>query len=82
MQMTDIENSLADLFSAVLEHPVSRNWSRHEDGAWDSLKHIQLVFAVESTFGVRFDEETIAGLDSFQAFLDYVVKHRAAQSGN
>ena len=79
MQMNDIENSLAEVFSSVLEHPISRNVSRDADGSWDSLKHMQLVFAIESTFGVQFDEEAITTLKSFMDFLAYIVKHHAAQ---
>jgi acyl carrier protein len=32
---------------------------------WDSLQHISMIVSVEQEFGVRFSEEEMAGLLSF-----------------
>jgi acyl carrier protein len=32
--------------------------------AWDSLKHMSMVLALEEEFGVRFSDEQIMGLSS------------------
>ncbi len=35
---------------------------------WDSVNHIQLCLAVEAEFGIEFDPDELAVLNSFQAF--------------
>ncbi|HOU59886.1 MAG TPA: acyl carrier protein [Kiritimatiellia bacterium] len=72
MQLNDVESRLLDVFEAILEHPVSREVNRQSDGAWDSLRHMQLVFAVEAAFPVQFGEEEIPRLNSFRDFLERI----------
>jgi acyl carrier protein len=33
---------------------------------WDSVRHMSLILALEEEFGVRFDEEQIAEMISFE----------------
>ena len=42
----EIERDLVEICSAVLEHPVDATASRATDAAWDSLRHMQVIFAV------------------------------------
>lgn len=37
--------------------------------AWDSLKHINLILALEEAFGVQFDDEIIPELNSVNKIL-------------
>ena len=37
---------------------------RSDIGEWDSLKHVEIVFALEDEFGVQFDESEFAAMDS------------------
>lgn len=39
---------------------------------WDSLGHLNLMVAVESTFDVRLDLEDMANLTSVAAIVDYL----------
>jgi acyl carrier protein len=39
---------------------------------WDSLTHMEIVFMLEDAFGVRFDEDEIAELDSESQIVDCV----------
>jgi len=42
--------------------------------SWDSLKHMNLVLALEETFGVLFSEEQIAELTQVGTILTIVAK--------
>lgn len=46
------------LVSLVLQRPIgeSENPSRDTEPAWDSLKHVEIVFLMEDHFGIRFTE--------------------------
>lgn len=52
--------------------------ARSEVARWDSLKHMEIVFALEDRYDVRFDESEFAGLDSPRAIVAALRKHRAA----
>ena len=45
---------------AQLTGPLTRD----ETGEWDSLKHVEIVFALEDQYGVQFDESEFALMDS------------------
>jgi acyl carrier protein len=61
---------LQSVFAAILKRPVrmDEDISREAEKGWDSLKHMELVFALEEEFGVEFSEEDIGRLDSRAAF--------------
>lgn len=40
--------------------------------AWDSLKHMNLVLALEEAFGVRFTDEQILSMSSVRAILTHL----------
>lgn len=58
--------------------PLDANATRRDLLGWDSLKHVEVVFAVEAEFGVTFTEEDMAALDSIEAIVDAVERLRAA----
>jgi acyl carrier protein len=45
---------------------------------WESLKHMQIVFAVEGKFGVRLTEEDLPRLDSLVGFAKHLGNSHAA----
>lgn len=45
--------------------------------SWDSLKHMNLVLALEEEFGVKFTDEEIMSMVSVQLILN-ALHHRAA----
>ncbi|HEX9729008.1 MAG TPA: acyl carrier protein [Gemmatimonadales bacterium] len=57
---------IADVFG-VREDAVTDDDSPDSIEAWDSATHIQLVFALEAEFGVRFEPQEIADLASVAA---------------
>ena len=58
---------LEALFANILREPVEAmndETSPRTTRAWDSLKHIELVMAVEATYSVQFTMPEIASLNS------------------
>ena len=41
---------------------------------WDSLSHIQLIVAVEQTFGMHFNTGEVAGLANVGELMDRIVQ--------
>lgn len=46
--------------------------------AWDSLKHMEIVFALEDRYGVRFEESEFGALDTSSAITAALRRHLAA----
>jgi len=42
---------------------AQKNPSRSSEPAWDSLKHVELMFLIEDHFGVRFSEAEMARME-------------------
>lgn len=63
------DQTLAEILSMVLERPVGPGeaLARTDEPKWDSLKHLEIVFAVEAAFGVSFSAEEIADLKDVAA---------------
>ncbi len=61
-----VEPEVRRLLSLVLHRPVgeSDEVSRAAEPAWDSLKHVEIVFLMEDHFGVRFSEPDLNGIES------------------
>lgn len=78
MNRADIERELIEICSTFLGHPVDNTLVRAVDGTWDSLRHMQIIFAVEEKFGVQFTEEEIPVMDSLARFADYLEQCHAA----
>jgi acyl carrier protein len=61
--MTDAaEATLAEILSLVLERPVAtgEDVRRTDESKWDSLKHLEIVMAVEAAFDVSFTSDEMA----------------------
>ncbi len=58
---------LEELFANLLQEPVESlndETSPRNTRSWDSLKHVELVMAVEGTYSVQFSMPEIAGLNT------------------
>ncbi len=78
MNSTESKQRLSEVFAVVFGRPISTEARRQDVPEWDSLKHMQLVFAVEEQFNVQFSEEEIAGLDSVARFSEIIQERDAA----
>ncbi len=57
---------------------VDRGSSADTIAGWDSLRHVQLVLALEESFGIQFEVEDIESMSTVGAVVD-AVQRRLAQ---
>ena len=51
---------------------------REECGAWDSLRHMELIFAIEEEFELEFSSEEIAAIDGTDKLIALIEANREA----
>ena len=59
-----IKNVMAAVFNMSSDQ-ISDDASPHQIAAWDSLKHMNLIFALEEEFDIQFEEAEVASMVSF-----------------
>lgn len=61
-----IDDDLAEVVSLILGREIApgADLLREETPAWDSLKNLEIVFAVESAFSVSFTPDEMAAIRS------------------
>lgn len=62
MNEKQVAEIIAETLSLTLKKPVQPGMRviRVEEDSWDSLKHIEIMFALEGALGVQFTGEEIA----------------------
>jgi acyl carrier protein len=68
-----MDDRIRDVLSAVFRlNPtaIGEDLSSQGLAAWDSLKHMQVVVALEQEFGVEFEDAEIPRLLSFRGIRD------------
>lgn len=78
MNPTNPESEICEVVSAVLGKTVDLTASRANEPLWDSLKHMEIIFAVESKWGVVFSEEEMGGIQSLVQLLQMLKNKNAA----
>jgi acyl carrier protein len=79
--MTDeVDREIRRVLGTVFGRPVGADelLSSKTEPSWDSLRHVEVLLAVEGALDVRFDEEEMAELDSVDKLVRSVKRHRAA----
>jgi acyl carrier protein len=77
MDRQHIEAVIMAVLAAVLKCEVNPDISRENTPQWDSLKHIEVIFAVEDELGLQFSEEELASLDSVAKIVDLALSRHA-----
>ncbi|MDF0643627.1 MAG: acyl carrier protein [Nitrospira sp.] len=75
MKHEDIVGILKSVFERVLEEmdlKITREMTAHDVEKWDSLRHIQLISAVETAFGIKFKLREIMSLNSVGDLIDLI----------
>lgn len=72
MNREDIELLVLSVLATVLKIDVDREASTENTPQWDSLKHIEIIFAIEDELDLQFPEDKLSGLDSVDAILDEI----------
>lgn len=77
---SQMETEVQDLLQRILglRGRPSTRLIRADIEAWDSLKHMEIVFALEDRYGVQFDEAEFTTLDTTDAITTALQRHLAA----
>ena len=72
-----VDQAVREIFAAVVQREVApgADVAREEEPAWDSLKHMEMMFAIEERCGVQFTQEELGGLDRISAIVERVKSH-------
>jgi len=68
------------VISKILKQEFSTDQKliKDETGGWDSLKHIEIMFAIEEELDVQFSEHELAELDSAEKIIEIIqARHEA-----
>jgi acyl carrier protein len=66
----DIDQQLESVFREVFDDDallLTDDTTAADVEAWDSVMHVNLVFAVEERFGIRFRDDEIGGFEDYGA---------------
>jgi acyl carrier protein len=75
MKEEEITVKLKSVFQKVLEQndiTITREMSAHDTENWDSLRHVQLISAVEVNFGVKFKLREVATMKNVGDLIDLI----------
>jgi acyl carrier protein len=63
----EVESSIRAVLETVLGRPIAagENPRRDDETAWDSLRHVELVFGIEEALGIQFGAEELGELDTY-----------------
>ena len=67
---TTVHRRLEDIFRTVFNDDgisLTDEMTASDVPGWDSLEHINVMFSIESEFGVQFDAAGLAAFDNFRA---------------
>ena len=73
------EERFYTVLASVLNVPrpsLTASTSRDSLEAWDSLKHMYMVLALEEEFNVEFTDDEIASLSSASELMDAIAKKK------
>ena len=79
----DTERRVREVIAAVLglePEAVGAYGSAGSIDGWDSMRQINIIFALEDEFGVHFSDDEVAGLSSVRALCDAVETRRVGQA--
>ena len=76
MERSDILKKLNDIFIDVMDldddFELNEDMSADDIEEWDSLSHIQLMKAIEATFGIKFTAKEVLDGEDIQDCLDSI----------
>jgi acyl carrier protein len=76
MTRDEVESRVATVFAAVFAGRLSfsRALTRTDHEYWTSLKHMELLVALEAEFGVRFDGADAVDMQSIETVIERVAE--------
>lgn len=76
----DLDTTLAEILTLVLGRSVTagEDLKRADEAKWDSLKHLEIIFAVEGAYGVSFSADEMGAVASVADLRTKVLSSDAA----
>ena len=71
-----LELEIAKLVSEILGENVGIDASRESVAAWDSLRHVEIIFAFEEAYELRLDESEMGELRSVKDLAGRLIRER------
>ena len=68
MTISEIDERIVNVISKIVNMPVTEVLKNFESGKyifWDSITHLNLIFALEEELGVSFEEEDIVKMNDY-----------------
>jgi len=80
MTRSEIDTIVLETFSLVMKKAFEpgEEVEREKESGWDSLKHIELIFALEEKFDIRFTEDEMARLKTMSSIAGRIADNYAA----
>lgn len=81
--MSDVHHQLEDVFQSVFGEPALElrdDMTAADIDGWDSVAHINLMFAIEEQFGVRFAGNELAEFENIGALKQYLARRIGAKA--
>ena len=75
--LQDISTSVLQVAASVFEVDVDDlglDTSPETLDSWDSLNHLRLITAIETSFGVHLSMQAVMGIDTIKALIETVEK--------
>ena len=75
MEKEAITHKLRTVFQKVLEEKeitITREMTAQDVEKWDSLRHVQLISEVETTFGIKFKLREIMSMNNVGDLIDLI----------
>lgn len=76
-----MEEKLIELLSDVLNVPINQlsvESSTENVEEWDSLKHMNVIFAIEDAFGITIPDELLAETTSVKSLMSVMISQDQA----
>lgn len=81
MATEPLDTAVLEVLRVVLKTEVGPHTTRADTPAWDSLRHIELMFALEEAFDCRFSEDDLDRLADVPALVARIGELHAARPG-
>jgi acyl carrier protein len=82
--MSTIDDRLTEVFRTTFADEsinLSPEMTADDIPAWDSITHIQLIFAVEEEFGINLSMKDLESLDDVGALRAAIARHLERAAG-
>ena len=83
MKQDDIRKRTREVLARVLKvspEAVADDASQVQLSEWDSVRHMNVVLALENDFGIEFDDAELPELTSLALLVAAVERHTAGQA--